>query len=151
MDSIISNSPEETRLVGERWGREAEPGWLLGLSGDLGAGKTQLVKGLAQGLGVEGRIGSPSFGLMNEIEGGRLPLWHLDLYRLSGWEDLVGAGLDEYVLGGQGVVVVEWIERWLDREHGAAALAGGVRRLRWVSLEIQTETERLIRYEDIIS
>jgi tRNA threonylcarbamoyladenosine biosynthesis protein TsaE len=72
-----------TLALGEQWGREAQRGWLIGLSGDLGAGKTQLVKGIARGLGITARVHSPTFALLNEYGGGRFPLFHLDLYRLN--------------------------------------------------------------------
>src|SRR5215210_6558708 len=110
MATLISHSPEETLAIGETWGREAQRGWVIGLSGDLGAGKTQLVKGIARGLGSLARVHSPTFTLLNEYEGGRLPLFHLDLYRLNSPEEIVGAGLEEYIIRPDGVAVVEWIE-----------------------------------------
>src|ERR1041384_5816166 len=113
MATLISKSPEETLAFGEQWGREAQRGWLIGLSGDLGAGKTQLVKGIARGLGVTARVHSPTFALLNEYSGGCLPLFHLDLYRLNTREEIIGAGLEEYIVNPAGVTVVEWIERWL--------------------------------------
>src|SRR5204862_103265 len=79
---FISHSPEETAALGEQWGREAQAGWLIGLTGELGAGKTQLVKGIARGLGIAAPVLSPTFVLVHEYQGGRLSLAHLDLYRL---------------------------------------------------------------------
>src|ERR1041384_4353868 len=96
MATLISHSPEETLAIGEKWGREAQPGWIIGLSGDLGAGKTQLVKGIARGLGSPARLHSPTFALLNEYDGGRLPLFHLDLYRLNNRDDVSSTGLEEY-------------------------------------------------------
>ncbi|MFM1770711.1 MAG: hypothetical protein RJA22_3240 [Verrucomicrobiota bacterium] len=142
MATCISHSPEETFALGERWGREAAAGWVIGLSGDLGAGKTLLVKGLARGLGVPGRIQSPTFTLVHEYHGGRLPLAHLDLYRLDTPEQVRGAGLEEYLERPPGVAVVEWCERW----PGFAAPPAGPRRL--VRIECVGETERRITYED---
>src|SRR6266496_5994028 len=113
MATFISKRPEETVRIGEQWGREAEPGWVIGLSGDLGAGKTQLVKGIARGLGITGRILSPTFVLVCEYDGGRLPLAHLDLYRLETPAQIIGAGLEPYLRKPAGLTVVEWIERWL--------------------------------------
>jgi tRNA threonylcarbamoyladenosine biosynthesis protein TsaE len=78
MVTFTSHSPEETQALGEAWGREAGKGWIIGLTGDLGAGKTQLVKGIARGLGIKARIQSPTFALVNEYGEGRLPLAHLD-------------------------------------------------------------------------
>ena len=112
MATFISHSPEETAALGERWGRDAAPGWVIGLSGDLGAGKTQFVKGLARGLGITARVHSPTFALVNEYPGGRLPLAHLDLYRLDAPEQILAAGLEEYLRRPSGVTVVEWCERW---------------------------------------
>lgn len=83
MATFISHSPVETAALGEEWGRAARAGWLIGLSGELGAGKTLLAGGLARGLGVTGRVPSPTFALIHEYGGGRLPLWHVDLYRLG--------------------------------------------------------------------
>ncbi len=111
MATLISRSPEETFAIGEAWGRELQRGAVIGLSGDLGAGKTQLVKGLARGLGVTSRVHSPTFALLNEYTGGRLPLFHLDLYRLNNAEEVRSAGLEDYLISPDGVCVVEWIER----------------------------------------
>ena len=85
---------------------------MIGLSGDLGAGKTQFVKGLARGLGIAARVHSPTFALVNIYAGGRLTLFHLDLYRLDTPEQIAAAGLEEY-LRPAGVTVIEWAERWL--------------------------------------
>jgi tRNA threonylcarbamoyladenosine biosynthesis protein TsaE len=148
MVTIISNNPEATADLGEQWGRAAKSGWLIGLSGDLGAGKTQFVKGIARGLGITGRISSPTFGLVNEIEGGRLPFWHIDLYRLNGWDEIASAGIDEYLLDVPGVVVVEWVERWLEGERAKAFLDHSTVFFRWVRIEILSETERQFTYED---
>ncbi len=112
MDSFTSQSALETVALGERLGLAAQPGWVFALSGDLGAGKTQLVKGIARGLGIPGRIQSPTFALVQEHLDGRLPLYHLDLYRLRDTRDIVGAGLEGYFAPIDGVSVIEWFERW---------------------------------------
>jgi len=112
MDTFISHSTTETTSLGERLGTAAQPGWVFALSGDLGAGKTHLVKGIARGLGVPGRIQSPTFALVQEHLEGRLPLYHLDLYRLRNSHDIVGAGLEPYFTPKEGVTVIEWFERW---------------------------------------
>jgi len=147
MATFISHSPEETAALGEQWGRDGQPGWVIGLTGDLGAGKTQLVKGLARGLGIAGRIQSPTFALVNEYTGGRLPLAHLDLYRLETLEQIIGAGLEEYFTRPTGITVIEWCERW-----PAFAAQSGTRnsqsRLRLVRIEQTAEAERRITYED---
>jgi tRNA threonylcarbamoyladenosine biosynthesis protein TsaE len=146
MVTFISHSVEETQALGEGWGRAAVAGWVIGLQGDLGAGKTELAKGLGRGLGVAERVVSPTFTLVNEYPSGRLILAHLDLYRLDGWDELVGAGLEEYLLRPAGVTVVEWFERCA--AGGAALVRAGVR-LRRVRIEEAAAGERRIDYEDI--
>lgn len=142
----ISHSPAETQLIGEEWGRQAQAGWIIGLSGELGAGKTQLVKGLARGLNAGARVASPTFALVHEYHGGRLPLFHLDLYRLTTREQIIGAGLEGYLVRPEGVTVVEWMERWLE---GAGAPAPGRGKLRRAQIRILGETVREVTYEDI--
>ena len=101
--------PEETRALGATLARVARPGDRIELLGELGAGKTQFVKGFAAGLGVAEVVNSPSFTLMAEYRG-RLPLFHLDLYRLTGLEEVVGGGLlDERQ--SEGVTLIEWADR----------------------------------------
>ena len=139
MVTFISHSPEETVALGETWAREARPGWVIGLSGDLGAGKTQLARGLARGLGSTARVHSPTFALLHEYRGGRLPLFHLDLYRLAGRDEIVDAGLEVYLTKPDGVVVVEWIERW-----GTVTAAN----YRAARLDLRSEQEREVQYED---
>src|SRR5438094_1002328 len=111
MAICISHSPAETEALGESWGHTASGGLVIGLCGDLGAGKTQLVKGLARGLGITERVHSPTFALVNIYAGARLTLFHLDLYRLETREQIMAAGLAEY-LEPSGVTVIEWADRW---------------------------------------
>jgi tRNA threonylcarbamoyladenosine biosynthesis protein TsaE len=157
MATFISHSPAETEALGEAWGRAAESGLVIGLSGDLGAGKTQLVKGLARGLGVAGRVQSPTFALMNVYSGGRLTLFHLDLYRLDTAAQIVAAGLEEFFRPA-GVTVVEWAERWFGESPGSQVPRDSspakkdkllTSLLRWVTIETLSPTERGIAYEDI--
>src|SRR5262245_23334967 len=115
MATSISHSPAETESLGETWGRAARQGLVIALSGDLGAGKTQLVKGIARGLGINTRVHSPTFTLVNVYSGGRLTLYHLDLYRLETQEQILSAGLEEY-LRPDGVAVIEWAERMTNDE-----------------------------------
>src|SRR5438552_15528085 len=96
MATSISRSPPETEALGETWGKEAPFGTVLALRGDLGAGKTQLVKGFARGLGIDSRVTSPTFALVNTYTGVRLTLFHLDLHRLAAREQILPAGLEEY-------------------------------------------------------
>jgi len=108
--SIDSLAEDDTRAVGIRVGRLLGSGDLIGLQGDLGAGKTTFVRGIAEGLGIApGKVRSPTFTLVNEYSGGRLPLYHIDLYRLT-LSDVDRMALREYLYSG-GVCVVEWIER----------------------------------------
>lgn len=106
---VVTSSSFETEALGERLGALLRAGDMLALYGDLGAGKTTLVRGLARGLGAADRVASPTFVLMHVYEG-RVPVYHFDAYRLSGASDLLGIGADEY-LEGDGVAVVEWSER----------------------------------------
>jgi tRNA threonylcarbamoyladenosine biosynthesis protein TsaE len=133
----------ETESLGEAWGREAKPGLIIALSGDLGAGKTQLVKGIARGLGIASRVLSPTFTLVNEYTGGRLRLFHLDLYRLETRAQILAAGLEEY-LQPDGVAVIEWAERL--GEQGVRNAECGI--WRRVNIEVVSETVRRITYED---
>ncbi|MBE0598943.1 MAG: tRNA (adenosine(37)-N6)-threonylcarbamoyltransferase complex ATPase subunit type 1 TsaE [Desulfuromonadales bacterium] len=109
--SVDSFAPEQTQSVGELLGRLLVPPAVVLLVGDLGAGKTCLVKGLARGFGISEQepVTSPTFTLLN-IYAGRSPLFHFDLYRLSQEEDLLDLGFDEY-LQAEGVTVVEWADR----------------------------------------
>jgi tRNA threonylcarbamoyladenosine biosynthesis protein TsaE len=110
MLTIITHSPDETRSLGRRLGRLLGPGAVLALSGELGAGKTCFVQGLAEGLEVRERhVVSPSFVLIREYRG-RAPLYHVDLYRLSPGREVAELGLEEF-MGGEGVCAVEWAEK----------------------------------------
>ena len=146
---IISHQPAETEAIGEVWGRAAQAGTVIGLSGDLGAGKTQLVKGFARGLDISERVHSPTFTLVNEYQSGRLPFFHLDLYRLETRAQIIGAGLEDYFQPA-GVSVIEWIERWFDggRLPEPSSRSPVFARWRMVRIDILTETERRIVYED---
>jgi tRNA threonylcarbamoyladenosine biosynthesis protein TsaE len=100
----------ETEDFAARFSEKLKPGDVVCLSGDLGAGKTVFTRGLARGLGYTGRVTSPTFALMNVYDGGRLTVYHFDLYRLDGEEDLESIGCEEYFDSG-GVCVLEWPER----------------------------------------
>ena len=147
MVTFTSRSADETVSLGEAWGRQARRGWVIGLSGELGVGKTQLVKGLARGLGATERVHSPTFTLVNEYASGRLALFHLDLYRLETWAKFESAGLDEYLYQPPGVTVIEWIDR-CDAWTGSGLLAPPEPPFRRVWIETVDDTSRRIRYED---
>ena len=104
-----TNSPEETERVGEALGRIVRPGTVIAYRGDLGAGKTAFTRGLARGLGYTDMVTSPTYTIVNEYLGGRLPLFHFDMYRLRSAEDLWDIGWEDYLDRG-GVCCVEWSE-----------------------------------------
>jgi tRNA threonylcarbamoyladenosine biosynthesis protein TsaE len=139
---LISHSPADTEALGEKFGRAAQRGLVVALSGDLGAGKTQFVRGVARGLGCAGRVHSPTFTLVNEYGGGRLKLFHLDLYRLETAEQILSAGVEEY-LSPAGMSVVEWAER-------LSGFKFQVSSFKQVKIEIISETERRIIYDDFL-
>lgn len=138
MDTIISHSPSETEAFGERIGRFIPAGCVIGLKGDLGAGKTQFVRGFARGLGVRERVHSPTFALLNIYSSGRVPMYHIDLYRLETDAQIMAAGLAEY-FSPDGVTVVEWMDRWS---------GGKPRCYHAITLEVISEMERRIIYVD---
>ena len=104
---MLSSSPAQTRALGAKLARVLCPGDVLILQGDLGAGKSEFTRGIAQGLGISGPIPSPSFTILNVYEDGTMPLYHFDWYRLNSSEELYEMGMDEFLLG-EGVSVVEW-------------------------------------------
>ena len=103
----VTNSAAETRALGERLAKELRAGDVILLEGELGAGKSELARGIARGLGVTETVTSPSFTILNVYESGRIPLYHFDWYRLESAEELFELGMDEY-LGGDGIALVEW-------------------------------------------
>ncbi|MCL4394701.1 MAG: tRNA (adenosine(37)-N6)-threonylcarbamoyltransferase complex ATPase subunit type 1 TsaE [Chloroflexi bacterium] len=107
---IVSASAKQTQDLGARLGKLALSGDLFCLEGELGSGKTCFVQGLGRGLGIAESIHSPTFILANEHRGGRLVLFHLDVYRIRGADEAIGIGLEDYV-SGEGVCVVEWAEK----------------------------------------
>jgi tRNA threonylcarbamoyladenosine biosynthesis protein TsaE len=151
---VASASPAETEALAERLGRTAEAGCVVGLEGELGAGKTCFVRGLARGLGADAdAIASPTFVIATEYRGGRLPLHHVDLYRLE--RPLRDALFLREVLYGAGVVAVEWFDRLLpeagddvlrvalrhgDGDHRTIRLAAhGLRHEAWLARALGTE------------
>ncbi len=106
---FITKSPEETERVGERLGESLHGGEVIAYLGGLGAGKTAFTRGLARGLGISARVTSPTYTIVNEYAGGRLPLFHFDMYRLGSCDELFDIGWEDYLLRG-GVCAVEWSE-----------------------------------------
>ena len=104
-----SYKPEDTFAIGERIGREAEPGMLCTLTGDLGVGKTVLTQGIAKGLGIEEPVNSPTFTIVQVYESGRIPLYHLDVYRIGDPSEMEEIGCEEYFYG-EGLCIVEWAD-----------------------------------------
>lgn len=107
----ISRSPEDTHAIGKKLARQFKPGDVVALVGDIGAGKTTLVRGIADGLGIPASsVASPSFVLIREYNGGRMPVYHADLFRLDGMPAAANVGLEEFYEGG-GLVLIEWANR----------------------------------------
>ena len=154
MDSFISNRPEETFELGRQWASDVSSGWIIGLIGDLGTGKTQLIKGLAAGMGIEETVSSPTFALFQEYNKSRVPLAHIDLYRLESQMEIVGAGLEHFLTSPDGVAAVEWYDRWLVAKwQPGQALPESAKPSDGVTLRLATffetgESKREIKYED---
>ena len=104
---IETRKPEETYELGRKMGREAEPGQIICLSGDLGVGKTVFTQGFAVGLDIEGPVNSPTFTILQQYEDGRLPLYHFDVYRIGDVSEMDEIGYEDCFFGG-GVCLIEW-------------------------------------------
>ena len=116
--TFLTNSPEETEQIGEQLAKRLQPGAILAYRGDLGAGKTAFTRGLARGLGYDEPVTSPTYTIVNEYLGGRLPLFHFDMYRLGSSDELWDIGWEDYLLRG-GVCAVEWSENVADAMEDA--------------------------------
>jgi tRNA threonylcarbamoyladenosine biosynthesis protein TsaE len=137
---VTTNSPEETEGLGKDLASVLERGDVVALVGELGSGKTRFVQGIARGLDITGYVKSPSFTIVNVYDGargGRLPLYHIDLYRIGSGGELDGLGLEEYIYG-DGVSVIEWADRAFDM------LPDGALVVRFV---YKGETRRRIEFE----
>jgi len=133
MERVVRNE-EEMEALGAALGAELPPGSVLALVGGLGAGKTRMVKGLARGAGYGGEVTSPTFALVHEYRGGRLPLFHLDLYRLKSANELLAIGWDEFLDEG-GLVIVEWADLFPELLPPAT---------RWLRFEVLAEGGRRV-------
>ena len=130
---FITHSPQETEQLGQALAKLLVPGDIIAYRGDLGAGKTAFTRGLARGLGCTESVTSPTYTIVNEYLSGQLPLFHFDMYRLGGSEDLWGIGWEDY-LDRQGVCAVEWSENVEDALEGAL----------WVTIErVDDDTRRI--------
>ena len=133
---LISRSPDQTRIVAADFAKTLIAGSVVKLVGDLGSGKTEFIKGLATGLNCENVVTSPTFTLIHEYRGGRLPLFHMDLYRLNHEAELDNIGFEDYLRAG-GVCVVEWADKFADRMPRNSAeivltiLENNTRRIAW--------------------
>ena len=134
MATFISNSPAETEAIGRQLAAHIDVGSILALKGDLGSGKTLLVKGLVAGLGGSGDVTSPTFTIVHEYRGGRVPVYHFDFFRLEDRQSVARLGLDDYFFG-DGVSVIEWADRFPEFVPEQA---------RWILFEIKSEDTRAI-------
>ena len=134
MATFISNNPAETEEIGRRFANNVDMGSVLALEGDLGSGKTQFTKGLVAGLGSSTPVSSPTFTIIHEYPGGRLPVYHFDFFRLEDQESVARLGLDDYLFG-DGISVIEWADRFPEFIPEQA---------RWILFEIKSENARTI-------
>jgi tRNA threonylcarbamoyladenosine biosynthesis protein TsaE len=132
--TFISNNPAETEAIGQRFAKDVNAGSILALKGELGSGKTQLVKGLVAGLGSGAAVTSPTFTILHEYSSGRFPVYHFDFFRLEDRQSVARLGLDDYFFG-NGVSVIEWADRFPEFIPGQA---------RWILFEIKSENTRAI-------
>jgi len=132
--TFISNSPAETEAIGRQFAKDVDAGSVLALKGELGSGKTQFVKGLVAALGSGATITSPTFTIVHEYPGGRLPVYHFDFFRLEDRQSIARLGLDDYFFG-DGISVIEWADRFPEFIPEQA---------RWISFEIKSENTRAI-------
>ena len=134
MAIYISDSPLATETAGREFASELPAGSIVALTGSLGAGKTRFVKGFVAAIGATGEVTSPTFTLIHEYTGGRVPVYHFDFFRIEDRQAADRLGLDEYFFG-DGICVVEWADKFPELFPTGA---------RWISFETKSETERLI-------
>lgn len=138
MVTFISSSPAETEAIGMRVAEDLDAGSVIALKGELGSGKTVFTKGLVTGLGGSAMATSPTFTIVHEYHGGRLPIYHFDFFRLENRGSTDRLGLDDYFFG-DGVCVIEWADRFPDLVPAHA---------RWIFFEIKSERQRIITLLD---
>src|SRR5215470_17856232 len=132
--TFISNSPAETETIGRQLAEDVDAGSVLALKGELGSGKTWFTKGLVAGLRSSAAVTSPTFTIVHEYQGGRLPVYHFDFFRLENREAAARLGLDDYFFG-ENLSVIEWADRFQDLIPEQA---------RWISFETKSERQRII-------
>lgn len=132
-------TPDQMEDLGRAAAGELRAGMVIGLVGGLGAGKTHWTKGLVAGLGSDAEVTSPTFGLVHEYGGGRLPVFHLDFYRLNQADELIGLGWDEY-LETEGVIIAEWADKFPKLMPADT---------RWLVFSIEENGTRTVREEKI--
>lgn len=134
MATYISDSPSETETAGREFAWDLPTGSIVALTGELGSGKTRFVKGLVAEIGAPGEVTSPTFTLIHEYTGGRVPVYHFDFFRIEDRRSAERLGLEEYFFG-DGICVVEWADKFPELIPPGA---------RWISFETKSETDRLI-------
>ncbi|HET9419324.1 MAG TPA: tRNA (adenosine(37)-N6)-threonylcarbamoyltransferase complex ATPase subunit type 1 TsaE [Chthoniobacterales bacterium] len=134
MATFISNSPAETEAFGREFARKIDKRDVVALQGELGAGKTQFVKGFVAGIGSNAEATSPTFTLIHEYSGGRWPVYHIDFFRLEDRQSAARLGLDDYFFG-DGVSVIEWADKFPEFIPDSA---------RWILFSTKSETQRAI-------
>jgi tRNA threonylcarbamoyladenosine biosynthesis protein TsaE len=132
--TFTSNSAEETEAIGREFASGLRAGDIVALQGELGAGKTHLIKGIVAGLGSVTPVTSPTFTLVHEYSGGRLPVYHFDFFRLEDARAAAQLGLDEYLFG-EGVSLIEWADRFPELLPAET---------RWLRMEMKSSQERVI-------
>ena len=137
MATFISNSPAETEAIGRQLAEHIDVGSILALKGDLGSGKTLFVRGLVGGLGSSADVTSPTFTIVHEYRGGRVPVYHFDFFRIENQRSVERLGLDDYFFG-DGVSVIEWADRFTEFIPEQA---------RWIRFEIKSENQRAITFQ----
>jgi tRNA threonylcarbamoyladenosine biosynthesis protein TsaE len=133
--TFISNSPAETEAIGRQLASDVNAGSVLALKGELGSGKTLFTQALVAGLESDATVTSPTFTIVHEYQSGRLPIYHFDFFRLDNRESAVRLGLEDYFFG-DGVSVIEWADRFQELIPDHA---------RWISFEIKSDSQRIIR------
>jgi tRNA threonylcarbamoyladenosine biosynthesis protein TsaE len=132
--SFTSHSPAETEKLGRDFAKKMKSGSVIALKGELGTGKTQFVKGVVAGFGSDAEATSPTFTLVHEYAGGRIPVYHFDFFRIEDRQSAERLGLDDYFFG-DGVSVIEWADKFRELIPKQA---------QWISFETKSESERLI-------